>query len=108
MSEPLDDATTQQPAANAIGQAWNPAAYAATGRFVADLAVGVVELLAPQPGQAILDLGCGDGALTERIAAAGAVVTGVDSSSAMVAAALARGLKVLEARGDALPFKEQF
>jgi len=90
------------------GQAWNPTAYAATGRFVADLAGGVVELLAPQPGEAILDLGCGDGALTERIAATGAVVTGVDSSSGMVAAARARGLNVVEASGDALPFEEEF
>jgi len=62
-----------------IGQRWDAAAYAEKGRFVADLAGGVVELLAAQAGEAILDLGCGDGALTERIAASGAVMTGVDS-----------------------------
>jgi SAM-dependent methyltransferase len=90
------------------GQTWNTAAYAATGRFVADLAGGVVELLAPQAGEAILDLGCGDGALTERIAATGAVMTGVDASTAMIEAARARGLHVLEASGDALPFDGEF
>jgi trans-aconitate methyltransferase len=91
-----------------VGQTWDAEAYAAKGRFVADLAGGVVELLAPQPGEAILDLGCGDGALTERIAATGAVMTGADSSAAMVCAARTRGLNVLEASGDALPFDREF
>src|ERR1700722_19808140 len=96
-------------ASNAFcGQTWDANAYAATGRFVADLAGGVVELLAPRPGEAILDLGCGDGALTEKIAATGAVVSGADSSAAMVAAARARGLNVREVSGDALPFDGEF
>jgi trans-aconitate methyltransferase len=90
------------------GQSWDAANYAATGRFVADLAGGVVELLAPQAGEAILDLGCGDGALTERIAATGAVMTGADASPAMVAAARARGTDVREVSGDALPFDAEF
>ncbi|HEX9201485.1 MAG TPA: class I SAM-dependent methyltransferase [Acidobacteriaceae bacterium] len=90
------------------GQTWDTAAYAATGRFVADLAGGVVDLLAPRPGEAILDLGCGDGALTERIAATGAVVTGADASPAMVAAAHARGLTVREVSADAMPFDGEF
>jgi trans-aconitate methyltransferase len=90
------------------GQTWNAATYAATGRFVADLAEGVVALLAPQPGEAILDLGCGDGTLTQKLAATGAVLTGVDSSPSMVAAARARGLNVFEASGDALTFDGEF
>ena len=91
------------------GQTWNTAAYAATGRFVADLAGGVTALLAAQPGEHILDLGCGDGALTERIAKdTGAILTGVDSSPAMLAAARARGLNVLQASGDALLFDREF
>jgi trans-aconitate methyltransferase len=91
------------------GQAWNAAAYAATGRFVADLAGGVTTLLAAQPGERILDLGCGDGALTERIAKeTGAILTGADSSPAMVEAARARGLTVIEISGDALTFDREF
>jgi trans-aconitate methyltransferase len=90
------------------GQVWDTANYAATGRFVADLAGGVVELLAAQPGEAILDLGCGDGALTEKIAATGAILTGADASPAMAAAARARGLRVREVSGDALPFHGEF
>jgi trans-aconitate methyltransferase len=90
------------------GQTWDTAAYAATGRFVADLAGGVVELLRPQPGEAILDLGCGDGALTERIVETGAVVTGADASPAMVAAARARGLTVHEVSADAMRYDAEF
>jgi len=90
------------------GQTWDTAAYAATGRFVANLAGGVVELLSPRPGEAILDLGCGDGALTERIAATGAVMTGADASAPMAAAARALGLNVHEVSGDALPFDGEF
>jgi len=97
------------PAAQTLkGQTWNAAAYAATGRFVADLAGGVVELLAPQPGEAILDLGCGDGALTEKLAATGAAMTGVDNSPAMVDASRARGLHVRQISGDALDFDREF
>jgi ubiquinone/menaquinone biosynthesis C-methylase UbiE len=90
------------------GQTWDAATYAATGRFVADLAGGVVELLAPQPGEAILDLGCGDGELTERLAASGAAMTGVDSSSAMLAVAKARGLNVFEVSAKAMLYDGVF
>lgn len=90
------------------GQVWDAAAYAATGRFVADLAGDVVELLAPRPGEAILDLGCGDGVLTERLAATGAVMTGVDASAGMVAQARARGLNVQQVSADAMGYAGEF
>ena len=78
----------------AVSQAWNAAQYAQQGRFVADLAGGVLDLLAPRPGERILDLGCGDGALTAKIAATGAEVLGVDSSPSMVDAAQALGSRL--------------
>ncbi len=93
------------------GQTWNTEAYAANGRFVATLASDVVALLNPQPGEQILDLGCGDGALTEQLAATGAVVTGVDASPTMLAAARqrsARGLTYEQHDATALPFRKQF
>jgi trans-aconitate methyltransferase len=60
--------------------------------FVPELGRPVVELLAPVAGERILDLGCGDGVLTELLRARGADVIGVDGSAEMVAAAVAREL----------------
>jgi trans-aconitate methyltransferase len=90
------------------GQTWNTEAYAANGRFVANLATEVVTLLSPQPGEDILDLGCGDGALTEQLAATGAIVIGVDSSPAMLDVARKRNLQVELHDATALPFHHQF
>ena len=68
-------------------QQWNAAGYAANAHFVPALGQPVLDLLQPQPGERILDLGCGDGALTEKLVALGAQVVGVDSSEDMIAAA---------------------
>jgi trans-aconitate methyltransferase len=89
-------------------QTWNAMQYARNGRFVADLASEVLDLLDPKAGERILDLGCGDGALTMKIAAAGAKVMGVDSSPSMVAAAQARKVDVLLASSEALGFDHEF
>jgi trans-aconitate methyltransferase len=89
-------------------QTWNTEAYAANGRFVANLASDVVALLAPQPGEDILDLGCGDGALTEQLASTGAIVVGVDASLTMLAAARQRNLRVEHHDATALPYQAQF
>ena len=90
------------------GQRWDSDRYARNARFVADLGTPVVDLLAPRPGERILDLGCGDGALTEKLAAAGARVVGVDSSPEMAAAARTRGLDVRVIDGARLPFDAEF
>src|ERR1700730_519820 len=85
-------------------QHWSAERYAATAHCVPTLGSPVVVLLDPQPGEHILDLGCGDGVLTEMIAAAGASVVAVDAAPDMVAAAKARGLdaRVVPAGGVAL------
>jgi SAM-dependent methyltransferase len=89
-----------------VAQTWDPAQYARHGAFVHGLAGGVLEWLAPQPGERILDLGCGDGQLTQRIAAAGAAVQGVDSSAEMVAAARERGIHADVASAELLPYPD--
>ncbi|GAB4405428.1 MAG: class I SAM-dependent methyltransferase [Bryobacter sp.] len=72
---------------------WDAASYNKNARFVSDLGSAVLELLAAQEGESILDLGCGDGALTERIPGE---VWGLDAAPSMVEAARQRGLHVVE------------
>jgi SAM-dependent methyltransferase len=85
-------------------QSWDPEAYGQNAAFVHGLAGGVTEWLRAKPGERILDLGCGDGQLTMRIAATGAIVFGVDNSAEMVRAARSRGVDAQEASAEALPY----
>ncbi|HXV79399.1 MAG TPA: class I SAM-dependent methyltransferase, partial [Candidatus Binatia bacterium] len=87
---------------------WNPKSYAKNGRFVSDLGEPLLQLLQAQPGELILDLGCGDGALTQKIAAYGCAVISVDSSLAQLQAAKKRGLNVVAMDGHQLGFQTQF
>lgn len=91
-----------------MSQKWSPSDYAANARFVSDLGLGVLDLLAPQPGERILDLGCGDGALTAELERRCAVVVGVDSSPEMIEAAKGHGLDVHLMSGEALRFTGEF
>lgn len=94
--------------ANISPQEWNATRYRQNARFVSDLGQPVFDLLNPQPGERILDLGCGDGALTEKLAAAGARVVGVDASPDMVSAATARGLDARVMDAYSLEFHGEF
>src|SRR3954447_1346186 len=89
-------------------QEWNSSRYAENARFVSDLGQPVLDLLNSQPGERILDLGCGDGALTEKMTPVGADVVGVDASPDMIAASKARGLTAHVADGYALNFNAEF
>jgi trans-aconitate methyltransferase len=89
-------------------QTWDPERYARNARYVADLATPAVELMAPRPGERILDLGCGDGVLTERLAAVGCEVVGVDTSAAQVSAARSRGLDARMMDGARMTFDGEF
>ena len=89
-------------------QTWESERYARNARFVADLGEPLIAILAPQPGERILDLGCGDGALTEKLAASGASIVGVDAGPDMIAAARRRGLDAHVADGRTLAFNREF
>jgi trans-aconitate methyltransferase len=89
-------------------QTWDASLYAGNGRFVALLAESLVQTLQPQAGERILDLGCGDGFLTRRLAESGATLVGVDASPQMVAAAKDRGVDARCVSGEALSFDGEF
>jgi trans-aconitate methyltransferase len=89
-------------------QTWDPANYARHARFVSDLGSAVLELLAPQPGERILDVGCGDGALTRKLVDRGCDVVAVDSSAPQIEAARKLGLDARVINAEALPFREEF
>ena len=69
------------------GADWNANLYNARHDFVWKYGADVVSLLDPRAGERILDLGCGTGHLAAQIAESGALVTGLDRSPEMVAAA---------------------
>lgn len=89
-------------------QQWQAESYARNARFVADLASPVVDLLNPQPGEQILDLGCGDGALSLSIMVRGAELTGIDPSPPLLAAARASGVNAISGDARDLPFTQCF
>jgi SAM-dependent methyltransferase len=92
----------------ADSQSWDPEGYARNARFVADLGAPVVELLAPQAGERVLDLGCGDGALTAKLAAMGCDVIGVDASAPQIEAARKLNVDARVMDGEQLDFEGEF
>ena len=89
-------------------QHWDAGRYATTGAFVPALGAAVLDLLAPKPGERILDLGCGDGVLTQKLVDAGAEVVGIDPDPAMIAAAQAKGLDARTGDARQLAFDREF
>ena len=89
-------------------QSWDPQRYQDNAGFVARLGEPLLDLLQPLPGERILDLGCGDGALTEKLAASGAEVLGIDFSAEQIAGAKARGLDAQVGSGEELDFDGAF
>lgn len=95
-------------------QAWNPSHYDQAGAFVPKLGADLIDLLAPKPGERVLDLGSGTGDLAAQLAQRGALVTGVDASTEMVNAARrkhpapSQSLSFDVADGQALSFDQAF
>ena len=91
-----------------MAQEWDPDTYSQHGRFVSDLGAPVVDLLDPKAGERVLDIGCGDGALTERLRRAGCEVVAIDTSPEQVWAAMARGFDARIMDATELTFDEEF
>jgi trans-aconitate methyltransferase len=89
-------------------QTWDPDRYARNARFVSDLGAPVVELLAPRASERILDLGCGDGVLSAKLAAMGCGVIGVDASAAQIQAAQKLGVEARVVDAEQLTFDSEF
>lgn len=91
-------------------QEWNADLYDTRHAFVWQYGTDLLELLAPQSGERILDLGCGTGHLTTQIAASGAEVIGLDRAPTMIAQARKNypHLSFVIADGASFSFAEPF
>lgn len=92
----------------AVDQQWDAESYGRHAGFVPALGAAVLDLLAPREGERVLDLGCGDGVLTARLAESGADVLGLDPDPGLLARARGRGLNVVQGDGQALNFDAEF
>lgn len=63
---------------------WDSNLYEDKHAFVWQYGEDLLKLLNPKPGELILDLGCGTGQLTEKIASIGAEVMGIDHAPTMI------------------------
>ena len=87
---------------------WDAGDYARVGAFVAELGGAALDLLDPQPGERILDVGCGEGSLTKEIAQRGALVLGIDNSQEMIDAARRNGIEALLLDAAEMQFSSEF
>jgi len=87
---------------------WDASRYNRHAHFVSELGLPVVELLNPEKGEKILDLGCGDGTLAMEIVQRGAEVVAVDLSKEMVKKAQEKGLNAKVMSATELSFSETF
>jgi trans-aconitate methyltransferase len=84
---------------------WDSALYDDRHSFVWKKAADLIDLLDPQPGERILDLGCGTGHLTAQIAERRAEVIGLDASASMIAQARQNYPKLKFVLADARKFE---
>ena len=93
---------------NRASQHWDPDRYRRNASFVAEFGVPLIKLLAPRAGERILDLGCGDGALTTKLLELGVEVVGIDASPDQIYAAQNIGLDARLMNGEDLTFDAEF
>ncbi len=108
VSTPLDTNGISMTAQPASTSKWNAGDYARVAGFVPVLGAAALDLLDPRPGERILDVGCGDGALSLKIIERGAQVVGVDNSPELVEAARAVGVYAELTDAADMIFERQF
>jgi len=84
---------------------WDADRYEGKHSYVWQFGASLVDLLAPQPGERILDVGCGTGHLTAEINGRGAEVVGIDSSPDMLGQARQNYPALTFALADAITFR---
>jgi trans-aconitate methyltransferase len=67
-----------------VSTTWDATAYDTRHSYVFRFGASLIGDLKPQPGEEILDFGCGTGHLTHEIAESGAAVLGIDQSGEMI------------------------
>lgn len=85
--------------------AWDAHIYDTSLKFVADFGRELIDLLKPEKGETILDLGCGTGDLTNEIASKGAKVIGLDQSESMLEKARTKFGEIEFVNADAASFQ---
>ena len=100
----MPDATGERAIPDAIPADWDAESYAARSTLQTSEGLALMDSISAAPGARLLDLGCGDGRITQALARErGFSVVGLDASPEMVRAAAARGLDVIEASANAIP-----
>ncbi len=83
---------------------WDPNQYDENFSFVYQYGEDLLQMLNPQIGERILDLGCGTGELTDQIHQSGAQIVGMDNSSEMIQSARTKYPQLNFVIGDAEDF----
>lgn len=86
---------------------WDTKNYIDNFSFVHEYGEDVLALIDAEPGSLVVDLGCGSGALTKKLAERGYEVLGADASADMVAAAKAAYPELNFVCADAVTFEPE-
>lgn len=89
---------------------WDAHLYDTSHRFVSEYGNNLIELLAPQKGESILDIGCGTGDLANELSERGIDVIGIDHAQSMIEQALQKYPHIQFEVGDItdLPYEAEF
>ena len=86
---------------------WDTEGYIENFGFVHEYGEDVISLIDAKPGSFVIDLGCGSGALSEKLREKGYEVLGIDASEDMVKAASESYPDIRFVCGDAVSFKPE-